>query len=1466
MLSVDREPLLARPEGSSFAKKAYVLTMFNMRVAIVKKRHTQIFIPLMLYLVMLSGTKALIKDQWFPEVVHTALWEPGTKCQVYPDSDQKLAVACDGNLDTCSMLANQTAFHLGVNSYTLFKSRSDLMLAMREAEGSFYGGVTFTGNNNITVTLPTLQQPMASAPASNSPLTCRSSGSIDFPCEVEQYMSGCFLTFQLAAQRALGDKVDSVIFRMFPMHKMFVSGLQASSVIWLVPLYLCFLLINIFNLVLVDVVTEKEQRLRDILQVNGISSALYLVSWSITNFVFGGTAITAIAVTVKYGGLFPLSDVGTVLLPTALFFLCLSSLAYILSYKLETARAASITGSICDVVLVGTGAVLVANKSIGPWFYWIPSVPFFQVLNNIGLIESRGLAASLNTDDVFYPVIALLVDALILTGIAFAIGSKSAPATQTHALTQDVALQVSDLKKTYSPDIIALAGVSFTVSPGETVVLLGNNGAGKTTLIKTVLGLLEPSGGWYQHSDSVAVCFQENTFWEKLSVRDHLQFFANLHGLANYRTDLADELELTQCLAQGTETLSGGQKRRLAFAIALQNPSASLLVLDEPSSGVDVEGRRKFWSLLERDPRAKLLTTHYLDEAEALGDRQVIMADGKVVAAGKSDQLKRQFGEGHILTIEPFNEVAMDLVKTSFGREAIALDNPGSFRIPFNLSERITSFLQQVERRIPSASTSVRLSTLESVIAQLTINRAGSEVASATELLAMVPHGTGISNNSKKVIALAWMRIVGQVHSFGSFANQFLAPLFLVTTSFLLGRVNSIIGQPEWAGWNPINFADWHRVTNATRVPIDIPVSAAAQLLKPLPSIFNAVPVTGPLDRFLLNATLDAYYPFAIDVGNMIWVNPANPHIPPLAAATVSSIDGLVVSSAPLLSVVAMTFTPQLISFIIYFVLTLVRVSVVAGTLAAEERFQGVQRHLKLHGLSSRQYWLGTLLGHMALNVPVILGTLAIAWYGFGHLLSLPGTPLLLATTAVVNSFQLIIFSYLQSGLFTDRDTFMKWYPALAATSAEFVTLGCTSFVTATAGKSISIWFHFFASLLVPQYPLCGAIAYAALQHTLCTAEGTHPSEFVCSSPLGLFATDAALPLVVGLIQASLMFGLLLYYQGDRPVSSDSTRWLQNPPRALAVTAEAEESRIVRGSDDEILFLQLWHTHDNRKWAVKGLSVGCSRGQCLGLLGTNGAGKTTAIGALTGSTKPTAGYAGIAPSVTTGFCPQFDCHWPTVSAANHAKFYGVLRGIGPAAALRGLKAVELDDSADKLVKDFSGGMRRRLAVYLALLGRPDVLVLDEPTTGVDLEGKRRVWILLKAMTRESAVLLTTHSMEEAERLCNKVCLMHEGSVIQVGSPAKLRLDDGLIISLSLTATSNLKSEALQAWLSESLALQVDNLGGDKFRVKREQLLNSELFKFLQESKARGDIESFELAPTTLEDSFLATVENFKSSQ
>ncbi|HLM91342.1 MAG TPA: ABC transporter ATP-binding protein [Thermoplasmata archaeon] len=224
-----------------------------------------------------------------------------------------------------------------------------------------------------------------------------------------------------------------------------------------------------------------------------------------------------------------------------------------------------------------------------------------------------------------------------------------------------------DLRKTYpvkgGAPVEALAGVSLKVHPGERVALLGRNGAGKTTFLRIASTLLRPTSGSIrvfgydvdEHPEKarpyIAVVPQEGKPFFHLSPREQVYTYLRARGLsretAKDRTaEALQRMGLTEIAGRLSITLSGGQRQRtmVATVIATQAP---LLFLDEPTIGMDPFARREVWASL-RDLTRKgstiLLTTHYLDEAEALSDRLYIVERGRVIVSGTADDLKRSVG------------------------------------------------------------------------------------------------------------------------------------------------------------------------------------------------------------------------------------------------------------------------------------------------------------------------------------------------------------------------------------------------------------------------------------------------------------------------------------------------------------------------------------------------------------------------------------------------------------------------------------------------------------------------------------------------------------------------------------------------------------------------------------------------------------------------------------------------------
>jgi lipooligosaccharide transport system ATP-binding protein len=204
--------------------------------------------------------------------------------------------------------------------------------------------------------------------------------------------------------------------------------------------------------------------------------------------------------------------------------------------------------------------------------------------------------------------------------------------------------------------------------------------------------------------------------------------------------------------------------------------------------------------------------------------------------------------------------------------------------------------------------------------------------------------------------------------------------------------------------------------------------------------------------------------------------------------------------------------------------------------------------------------------------------------------------------------------------------------------------------------------------------------------------------------------------------------------------------------------------------------------------AVDGISFEIRGGECFGLLGPNGAGKSTSMNCVTGFYPPTSGEVRLlgidvhrqprAARQRLGVCSQEDTLDSDFTVFDQMVRYGTYFGrsvdvVQPRAEAL-LTRFGLVDKAADLVESLSGGMRRRLQVARALISQPEVLILDEPTTGMDPEVRRVLWdIIGECRSQGLAILLSTHYMEEAERLCDRVAILHRGKILDCASPQEL---------------------------------------------------------------------------------------------
>jgi len=241
-------------------------------------------------------------------------------------------------------------------------------------------------------------------------------------------------------------------------------------------------------------------------------------------------------------------------------------------------------------------------------------------------------------------------------------------------------IRAGNVRKSYG-EVRAVDGISFEVARGDVFGLLGPNGAGKTTTVEMLEGLRQPDDGALEVlgidvsrdpdalKERIGVALQTAELYPKLTVVEVLDLFRSFYRRSLPTEQLISFLDLGERRNAQTRQLSGGQRQRLAVALALVN-DPEVVFLDEPTTGLDPAARRALWTLVEqlRDRGTTvLLTTHYMEEAEALCEDIALLGGGRIVARGSAIDLKERFGG------ETLEEVYMRSVATSLQRQEAAL-------------------------------------------------------------------------------------------------------------------------------------------------------------------------------------------------------------------------------------------------------------------------------------------------------------------------------------------------------------------------------------------------------------------------------------------------------------------------------------------------------------------------------------------------------------------------------------------------------------------------------------------------------------------------------------------------------------------------------------------------------------------------------------------------------------------------
>jgi ATP-binding cassette subfamily A (ABC1) protein 5 len=485
------------------------------------------------------------------------------------------------------------------------------------------------------------------------------------------------------------------------------------SIIYMIPIIV----------IVVNLVKEKEEGIKDGLLMAGVHPTIFWLSWLVIYIFF--SCIISVFVTGIFYFTKTFANVQVVITFLALFFygLCCCSQAFIFSTLFKKNKTAGATVSIVIVALSCSNMItpflnIIVRKILSPFLcqiaigslvYEIDDMEnkfinltfrkllhsdagyffFALILNNVlcfllaiifdnlfsseegrylSLFYKRGKSHLMENSEISYEQ-DIQEDFHAQKGEKCRVEvnhvHKIFPRKKDKSLKDNESTSSSSSSSDDEKSFLAVNDISFKVYENEIFSILGHNGAGKTTLINIMVGLLKASQGEvYFDERSISkntnrirkdfgVCAQYNTIFENLSVEEHIRFYAELKNIKVDVDEVLKDIDLLHQKEMKAVKLSGGQKRKLCIGMALiGNPK--YVFLDEPTTGLDPLSRRKIWELLlkKKMGRVIFLTTHYMDEADILADRKLILSKGKIRCLGTSLYLKNHFNMSYDLDIE----------------------------------------------------------------------------------------------------------------------------------------------------------------------------------------------------------------------------------------------------------------------------------------------------------------------------------------------------------------------------------------------------------------------------------------------------------------------------------------------------------------------------------------------------------------------------------------------------------------------------------------------------------------------------------------------------------------------------------------------------------------------------------------------------------------------------------------------
>lgn len=1099
----------------------------------------------------------------------------------------------------------------------------------------------------------------------------------------------------------------------------------------------------------------------------------------------------------------------------------------------------------------------------------------------------------------------------------------------------------------------AVNELSFFAIKGQIMVLLGANGSGKSTTLDAIAGLTKISSGTIQLNYSpgaggFGLCPQKNVLWDDLTVQEHVAIFNKIKcsGKTDSKSDLKaliSACDVGHKLQARSKTLSGGQKRKLQLAMMFTGGS-TVCAVDEVSSGLDPISRRRIWDILlaERGTRSIILTTHFLDEADLLSDHIAILSKGSLKAEGTAVGLKNKLGSGyrvHVYNLpdgkpvpeypgvqseKQYDKTIFILHSSAQAAEFVSqleIDGIKEYQVSGPTIEDV--FLKVAEEVKPEPTDDLGRETpsshdIQDSFVALQEKSAGAEPQTAPQLVtgrrigmaqqAWVLFGkraTVLRRNRLPYLAALLIPIIA-AGLVTLFLNNFERPGCSPTETIRVSEVSSLVSQNDFQ----LVIGPSNRLSQSSLefFASSLPGGGGSSTPGNLTGLMNTTHMEDTLAGF--NDYIATNYANVTPGGFFLGDESSPPTFAwrgdgdiSLATITQNALDVLLTNISISSQYQAFDLPwaadgGKALQLITYFGLAMAVYPSFFALYPTVERLRNVRALHYSNGVRSLPLWLAyvtfdfIIVVVISIMATIIFRAVSNIWYHLEYLF-------------------VVFFLY---GL---ASTLLSYVVSLFSRSQ------LAAFAFAAGGQAVMFLLYFIAYMSILTYaPTAKIDSYVNIAHftiaLISPAANLTRSLFVALNVFSLTCRDRVFasypgemtlyggPILYLILQSFFLFGLLLWWDSGPLFRRLRKRFRNTDAEDKSTTAEEEVSHEltrVTSSRDGLRVLHLTKQFKSNL-AVDDVTFGVPRSEVFALLGPNGAGKSTTISLIRGDIQPSLRGGDILVqdiSVSKnraqarshlGVCPQFDA-MDTMTVREHLNFYARIRGVpDPTHNVNEvMRAVGLGPYANRMAAKLSGGNKRKLSLGIALMGNPSVLLLDEPSSGMDAASKRVMWRTLAAAVPGRSLVLTTHSMEEADALANRVGIM-AGRMLALGTTDYLRRKHGNAYHVHLVHrdaphTGEAEMERIRRWVLESFpGAQVeektwhgqmrfsvpigtgngnDRLDDTILAAEKEEVqvgrgaTISSLFTLLEKSKQELGFEYYSVSQTTLDQVFLSIV-------